>query len=92
MPLSPREIVQLRQIVSIAQKLLAKSAPSKGRKSKSIASAAKSAKSSARISRRTGKELIAFRKMIRAERKRGTPVAEIARKHGVTPNYIYQMK
>jgi hypothetical protein len=30
--------------------------------------------------------------MLNAERKRGVPVAELARQHGITPSYIYQMK
>ncbi|MEY3552734.1 MAG: hypothetical protein RL735_1082, partial [Pseudomonadota bacterium] len=34
----------------------------------------------------------AFRKMLLSERKRGTPVAELARKHGITTAYIYQLK
>jgi DNA invertase Pin-like site-specific DNA recombinase len=88
MSLSPREIAQLRKIVSIAEALLTPAAGSKGARAKTAArSIAKP-----RAGRRTGKELAAFRKMILAERKRGTPVAEIARKHGITPNYIYQMR
>jgi len=47
-------------------------------------------KASARI-RRSGKDLIAFRKAIRAERKAGVPVATIAAKHGISPAYIYQL-
>jgi hypothetical protein len=88
MSLSPREIAQLRKIVSIAESLLAKAPTSKGGRAKAIGSAPKSSGGA----RRKGKELVAFRKMILGERKRGTPVAEIARKHGITPNYIYQMK
>jgi hypothetical protein len=88
MSLSPREIAQLRKIVSIAETLLAKAPSSKGGRVKTIESAAKPR----RGVRRKGKELVAFRKMILGERKRGTPVTEIARKHGITPNYIYQMK
>ncbi len=42
--------------------------------------------------RRSGKELAAFRKMLLSERKRGVPVAELARKHGITTAYIYQLK
>ena len=39
--------------------------------------------------RRTGKELIQFRKMLKTERRKGIPVAALARKHGVSPAYIY---
>ena len=88
MSLSPQEIAQLRKIVSIAEALLAKAQAPKGGRAKGAESSAKTRQGA----RRKGKELIAFRKMILGERKRGTPVTEIARKHGITPNYIYQMK
>ncbi|PWB83225.1 MAG: hypothetical protein C3F11_07730 [Methylocystaceae bacterium] len=41
--------------------------------------------------RRSGKELAAFRKELRAERKSGVPVAEIAKRHKVSKSYIYQL-
>lgn len=41
--------------------------------------------------RRSGKELAAFRKALAAERRRGTPVSELAQRHGVSPSYIYQL-
>jgi len=37
----------------------------------------------------TGRELAQFRKMLKAERKKGIPVAEMARKHGISTAYIY---
>lgn len=86
MSLSPLEIAELRKIVSIAEKLLAKAtAPNK--RAKLATSTTRPHKNP----RRKGRELIAFRKTVLAERKRGVPVAEIARKHGITPNYIYQI-
>jgi len=39
--------------------------------------------------RRTGKELVQFRRMLRDERKKGVPVAELVRKYGVSSAYIY---
>ena len=36
-------------------------------------------------------ELIAFRKMLKAERKRGVPVSKLAQEHGISPAYIYQI-
>jgi len=39
--------------------------------------------------RRTGRELAQFRKMLKAERQKGIPVAEMARKHGISTAYIY---
>lgn len=41
--------------------------------------------------RRSGKELVAFRTMLRAERKKGVPVAKLAERHGITASYIYQL-
>ncbi len=39
--------------------------------------------------RRTGKELTAFRKMLKTERRRGVPVADLAKKHKISTAYIY---
>ncbi|WP_018409460.1 hypothetical protein [Methylocystis rosea] len=86
MSLSPHEIAELRKIVSIAEKILAKATVPKKR-AKIAASTTRPRKNA----RRKGRELVAFRKTVLAERKRGIPVAEIARKHGITPNYIYQI-
>jgi hypothetical protein len=88
MSLSPEELSEIRKIVSIAEKILAKAAEPRSGRTKSIASVARTPKAA----RRKGKELVAFRKMLLAEKKRGVPVIEIARKHGVTANYVYQMK
>lgn len=41
--------------------------------------------------RRSGKELAAFKKLIKAERKKGVPVAQLAKMHGVTTSYLYQL-
>jgi hypothetical protein len=41
--------------------------------------------------RRSGKDLVNFRRMLKTERKAGVPVAQLAKKHGVTPSYIYQI-
>ena len=86
MSLSPREVTELRKIIAIAEKLLAKATVAKPTSKKAVV-----ATKGAPGTRRKGKELLAFRKMIKADRKLGVPVAEIARKHGITPNYIYQM-
>ena len=87
MSLSPREINQLRKIVQIAEKLIAKGAePKEAAKPK----AAKAAPAGKRM-RRSGPALVAFRKMLKAERKRGVSVADLAKKHGISPAYIYQL-
>jgi nitrate reductase beta subunit len=41
--------------------------------------------------RRSGKELSAFRKMLRAERKNGVAVSTLAKRHGISTAYIYQL-
>ncbi len=41
--------------------------------------------------RRSGKDLIAFRKMLVSERKKGVPVADLAKKHNVSIAYIYKL-
>lgn len=82
MALNSHDISKLHRIIALAEKLIAngaKSVPSNGR-----------AKNGKRT-RRTGRELKQFRKMLRAQRRKGIPVAELARKHGVSPAYIYML-
>lgn len=83
--LSKRQINQLRTIIEIAEKMLtqADGVPDKARKS--VLEPRKK-----RV-RRSGKELAQFRKMLLAERKKGTPVAELAKAHNISPAYIYQL-
>jgi hypothetical protein len=88
MSLSAKEITQLKKLFSIAEQLI---------KQSSAAEASVSTKKSSRASvavkrvRRSGKELIAFRKMLIAERKKGITAAELSRTHGVSQAYIYQL-
>ena len=88
MSLSAKEITQLENLISIAEQLI---------KQSSAAEASASTKKSSRASvavkrvRRSGKELIAFRKMLIAERKKGITAAELSRTHGVSQAYIYQL-
>lgn len=88
MSLTQREVAQLKKIIEIAHALIEKDRkPTRGGKStaKAKGSAAPMRK------RRTGKELLAFRKLLKAERKAGVPVADIAKKHGVSLAYIYSL-
>jgi hypothetical protein len=85
MSLSPNEIIKLKKLISLAQELLATAEPTTRR-------AAKGAKLEAgKRTRRSGKELGAFRKMLKAERKKGARAEELAKKHGVSTAYIYQL-
>jgi len=83
--LSPAEIAKLKKLISLAQELLASVEP---RTQRNVRGATESIN---QRKRRTGKELIAFRKMLVAERKKGVRVEEIASKHGVSTAYIYQL-
>lgn len=49
-------------------------------------------KSASKRVRRSKKEAAELRKLLRAERKAGVPVAELAAKHGVSKAYIYMLK
>lgn len=85
MSLSKRQIRQLEGIIAAAQSVLDTAA-------KDAANGKGDAKANRpKRVRRSGKELIAFRKALKAERKKGVPVAEIARKNNVSPAYIYQL-
>jgi len=78
---------KLRRIISIAKELITSSSkPQRGRPAGSSNRTAPTK----RI-RRSGKELVQFRKMLKAEQKRGVPVGELARKHGISSAYIYMI-
>lgn len=78
MSLDGYELVQLKEVVGALQKIVATNGrKATGGKPKRL--------------RRSGKELSAFRKMLRTERKKGVPVAMLARRHGISTTYIYQL-
>ena len=81
MSLTKREISQLKKLVALAQGLIDKAKATPADQKTATPNATK------RI-RRTGKELVAFRKILKAERKRGVPAAELARQHGVSMAHI----
>lgn len=84
MSLSNKQIQKLEAIIAGAQALLSETkARSSGRSSQKTPSA--------QSVRRTGKALVAFRRMVVSERKKGIPAAEIARKHNVSTVYIYKL-
>ena len=94
MSLTAREIKYLRTFICIAQKLLASldGAGANAAKTSKPSKASKSIKRTDQArTRRSGKELAEFRKLLKAERRRGVPVAELAKKHGISTAYIYQL-
>ena len=86
MSLSAKEITQLKKLISIAEQLIKQSSAAE-------ASTKKSSRASGAVKRvrRAGKELVAFRKKIIAERKKGVSVAELTHTHGVSKAYIYKL-
>jgi hypothetical protein len=87
MSLSTNEIALLKKLVSIAEKLLEANSGSKF-SSKSVVTAKAAPK---KRKRRAGKELVEFRKMLKAERNKGASVAELSQKYSVSQAYIYQL-
>ena len=85
MALTTQDVSKLNRIIKLAEKLIEKGSNglAKGRAGKPQRATRNTRK------RRTGRELAQFRKMLKAERKRGLPVAEMARKHGISTAYIY---
>ena len=88
MALYAKELSKLRRIIAMAEQLIDESPkPKRGRPALSNGNGA--AKKRGKRVRRTGKELHQFRKMLKAERNKGVSVAELARKHSISPAYIY---
>jgi hypothetical protein len=92
MPRPVNQITKLKTLIRLAQELLSE-AEAHGVSpvaAKSV-SEGKNAPAASR-GRRSGKELVAFRKMLKSERKKGVPVTELARKHGISTAYIYGLE
>jgi hypothetical protein len=80
-----QDVSKLNRIIKLAEKLIEKSSNGSANGRIGIPQRAKRRTRK----RRTGRELVQFRKMLKAERKKGIPVAEMARKHGISTGYIY---
>ena len=85
MVLDSKTIKELKRLIATAEQLIDASSKSNGKL------AAAKVKRGKKRTRRTGKDLAQFRKMLKAERKSGMSVSAIARKHGVCTAYIYQL-
>lgn len=91
MALHANEIAKLRRIIELAEKMIAESPkPQRGRPALPNGMGSGRQRQQKRI-RRSGKELVRFRKMLKAERKRGVSAAELARKHRISTTYIYTL-
>ena len=78
--MNSQQIAKLNRIIIIAQNLIATAEQDDRR-----------GRPGGRRIRRTGEELVKFRKLLKAERKKGVPVAELARRHGISSAYIYML-
>jgi hypothetical protein len=86
MALGKYEIAQLNRMVAALQKIIVRHS-----KSGNGSTSRQTAEKSQRRIRRSGKELATFRKMLVAQRKKGVPVARLAKQHGISSSYIYQL-
>jgi len=85
--LNAHDVSKLQRIIALAEKLIEKGPAAKRRPAVKNGHRAVKGK---RV-RRSGKELVQFRRMLKAERKKGVSVAELARKHGVSTAYVYSL-
>ena len=85
MALDTKTIKELKRLIATAERLINANSTSNGK------SAAVTTKRTKKRTRRTGKDLVQFRKMLKAERRKGISVAALARKHGISTAYIYQL-
>lgn len=83
MELSKRDVAKLEKIIAALQTIISEASANTVSR--------KRAGGKGRRIRRTGRELVAFRKMLKSERKRGTSVAALAKKHGISSAYIYSL-
>jgi hypothetical protein len=85
--LNAHDVSKLQRIIALAEKLIEKAPTEKRRPAMKNGHRAVKGK---RV-RRSGKELVQFRKMLKSERKKGVAVADLAREHGVSTAYIYSL-
>jgi hypothetical protein len=83
MTLRTQDIALVKRLIAVLESAIEK--PKRGRPPKNSGAEAPKRK------RRSGRELRAFRAMLKSERRRGVPVASLARKHGISAAYIYQL-
>jgi hypothetical protein len=91
MPRQSNQITKLKTLIRLAQELLSEAEAAGGSRVATKVAAEGKAATASKPMRRSGKELVAFRKMLKAERKRGVPVAELAKQHGISTVYIYKL-
>jgi hypothetical protein len=80
MSLVTQKLAKLDRIIALLEELVHERKASLARSSNGAVKKRK---------RRTGKELLEFRRLLQAERKMGVPVKVLAQRHGVSSAYIY---
>ena len=86
MSFTARELKQLQNIFEIASALMAKAQEHVDAKN-----AEKAERQANKRVRRSGKELVKFRRDLKKMRNEGVPVAELSATYGVSASYIYQL-
>jgi hypothetical protein len=86
MSFTTRELKQLQSIIEIASALMAKAQQDVDAKA-----AEKAERQANKRVRRSGKELVKFRRDLKKMRNDGVPVAELSATYGVSASYIYQL-
>lgn len=81
----------MARTVNIAKKLRKMAASLEELATALEAEPAGNGKSASPRKRRSKKEAVALKKLLKAERKAGVPVAELAKKHGISTAYIYML-
>ncbi len=82
----------MARVTSIAKKLRKIAASLEELATAIEAMPAGNGKSATTRTRRSKKDTIALKKLLKAERKAGVPVAELAEKHGISTAYIYMLR
>ena len=82
----------MARVISIAKKLRKIAASLEDLATALESMPAENGKSASTRTRRSKKEAIALKKLLKAERKAGVPVAELAEKHGISTAYIYMLR
>ncbi len=82
----------MARVTSIAKKLREIAASLEELAAAIEAMPARNGKSAATRTRRSKKEAIELKKLLKAEREAGVPVADLAKKHGISTAYIYMLR
>jgi len=76
--MNPSDTKKLQQIIKLASEL--------------VKSSGKGGKAPVFKKRRSSVEAEEFRAMLKNEREKGVSVEQLAKKHGITMSYVYQIK